>query len=121
MKETKNYIDNGVTDEEINFTKSSLLNSEALNYETSFDKALFLNKIGRYKLSKDFTVQQSNILKNMTKEEFNQQIKKAYKTNIAIVIVGDKDIIKGQLDKIANTKDVNESMKVGKIKDFTFD
>jgi zinc protease len=119
MKETKNYIDNGVTDEELNFTKSSLLNSEALKYETSFQKALFLNKIGRYKLSKDFTVQQSQILKNMTKEEFNQQIKKSYKTNLAIIVVGDKDIIKGQLDKMA--KDQSETLKFGKIKEFSFD
>ncbi len=56
LKETKNYIDNGVTDDEMAFTKSSLLNGEALDYETSFQKALFLNKIGRYKLDKDFTV-----------------------------------------------------------------
>ena len=121
MTDTKNYIDKGVTDEELSFTKSSLLNSEALKYETPIQKALFLTKIAHYKLNKDFTVQQAQLLKNMTKEDFNAQIKKAYKTNIAIVIVGDKDIIKKQLDKMATVKDVNEPFKVGKIKDFTFD
>ncbi|MFY9308335.1 MAG: pitrilysin family protein [Bacteroidia bacterium] len=121
LKETKKYMEGGVTDEEINFTKSSILNSEALDYETSYQKALFLNKIGRYKLDKDFTVQQANLLKNMTKEEFNQQIKKAYKSNLAVVVVGDKDIIKGQLDKLLNSKDQNETLKFSKVKDFTFD
>lgn len=121
IKETKNYVDNGVTDEELSFTKSSLLNSEALDYETSFQKALFINKIGRYKLNKDFTVQQAQILKNMTKEEFNQQIKKAYKTNMAIVIVGDKSLIKSQIDKLDGGKDANTSVKLGKVKDFSFD
>ena len=121
MKETKNYIDNGITDEELNFTKNSILNSEALKYETSYDKAIFLNKIGRYNLAKDFTAQQSQLLKNMTKEDFNQQIKKYYKTNLTIVIVGDKDLIRGQLEKMANMKDEKESLKIKKVKDFTFD
>jgi zinc protease len=121
LKETKNYMEKGITDEEVAFTKSSILNSEALEYETQYQKALFLNKIGHYKLSKDFPAQQAQVLKNMTKEEFNQQIKKAYKNNLSVVIVGDKDIIKDQLDKIANEKDPAKALKVGKVKDFTFD
>lgn len=119
MVETKNYIDKGVTDDELSFTKSSLLNSEALKYESAYQKALFLTKIAKYKLDKDFTVKQADILKKMTKEEFNQQIKKYFTNNMALVIVGDKDVIKAQIDKIANDK--NEQVKFGKIKDFTFD
>ncbi len=57
----------------------------------------------------------------MTKAEFNEQIKKSFKTNLAIVIVGDKDIIKGQFDKMTNSKDLKEPVKMGKLKDFTFD
>ncbi len=34
LKEFKNYVDNGITDKELEFTKNSLLNSEALKYES---------------------------------------------------------------------------------------
>ncbi len=121
MKDAKEYLDNGVTDEEVSFTKSSILNSEALKYETPYQKALFLNKIAKFKLDKDFTVKQAQVLKGMTKDDFNQQIKKAYKLNMAIVIVGDKDIIKDELDKVLNIKDANEPLKSVKVKNFTLD
>jgi zinc protease len=119
VKETQNYVQNGVKDEELSFTKNSLLNSEALKYESSFQKALFLTKIARYRLSKDFTAQQAQILKGMTKEEFNMQVKKSIKPeNMSIVIVGDKEIIKKQLDKMA---EANKQLKLGKVKDLNFD
>ncbi|MGB3948930.1 MAG: insulinase family protein, partial [Bacteroidia bacterium] len=121
LTETKNYIEKGITDEEVAFTKSSILNSEALDYETQYQKALFLNKIGRYKLSKDFPAQQAQILKNMTKDEFNQQIKKSYKNNLTTVIVGDSYIVKDQLNKLANEKDPAKALKVGKVKELSLD
>ena len=119
MKETQGYITNGVTDAELAFTKNSLLNSEVLEYESAFQKALFLTKIARYRLSKDFTVQQSNILKSMTKDDFNAQIKKYIMPDkMSVVIVGDKEIIKRQLDKMA---EANKQVKLGKVKELNFD
>ena len=42
MNELNKYVDEGITDEELEFTKNSLLNSQALDYETNYDKAFFL-------------------------------------------------------------------------------
>ena len=91
---------------------------EAL-YNKDYDKAAFLSNIARYNLPKDYPVQQSNILKAMTQEEFNQVIKKAFNTGkMIVVIVGDKEIVKAQLEKInLLTKDFNEKLSVKKPKE----
>ncbi|MDX1904269.1 MAG: pitrilysin family protein, partial [Thermonemataceae bacterium] len=48
MKEIKNYAENGITDAELTFTKASIGQSEALKYETGFQKAGFLNRLLEY-------------------------------------------------------------------------
>ncbi|MCH8318522.1 MAG: insulinase family protein, partial [Bacteroidetes bacterium] len=45
MNELNKYVDEGITDEELEFTKKSLLNSQVLDYETNYDKAFFLLNI----------------------------------------------------------------------------
>ena len=45
---------NGITEEEIASTKSSMLNSEALKYETPGKKLGFLNKMLKYNLDESF-------------------------------------------------------------------
>jgi zinc protease len=45
IKEFTNYQTNGITDKELEFTKSSLLNEEALKYEAPYQKASFLSNI----------------------------------------------------------------------------
>ena len=119
IKEFKKYEANGITDAELEFTKNSLLNQEALKYEDPAQKASFLANIARYNLDKDFTVKQNQILKNITKEEVNQQIKKYFDSNkLTTIVVGDKWIIETQLDKAskeANTKEVLNKVKLKKI------
>lgn len=119
IKEFKKYEANGITDAELEFTKNSLLNQEALKYEDPAQKASFLANIARYNLDKDFTVKQNQILKNITKDEVNQQIKKYFDSNkLTTIVVGDKWIIETQLDKAskeANTKEVLNKVKLKKI------
>ncbi len=114
-----NYIDKGVTDQELEFTKNSLLNEEALKYEAAYQKASFLSNIVRYNLDKDYTAKQTQLLKNISKDEVNQQIKKYFATNkLTTVIVGDKSIIEGQLDKAmkdAKNKEVLSKVKLKKL------
>ena len=86
-----NYADKGVSDDELAFTKSSMLNEEALKYESPFDKASFLSNIVRFNLEKDYTSKQNQILKSISKDEVNQQIKMAnpkirIKTKVNIVV-----------------------------------
>jgi zinc protease len=119
IKEFNNYQANGITDKELEFTKSSLLNEEALKYEAPYQKAAFLSNIVRYNLDKNFTNEQNKILKNITKEEVNGQIKKYFDVNkLTTVVVGDKAYIEATLDKAskdAKNKEVLNKVKLKKI------
>jgi zinc protease len=119
IKEFKKYETEGITDKELAFTKSSLLNEEALRYESPQQKASFLANIARYELDKDYVAKQNMVLKNITKDEVNQQIKKYFDSNkLTTVVVGDKFVIEGQLEKEsknANNKDVLNKVKLKKI------
>ncbi|MBK6986539.1 MAG: insulinase family protein [Bacteroidetes bacterium] len=119
IKEFTNYQTNGITDKELEFTKSSLLNEEALKYEAPYQKASFLSNIVRYNLDKNFTAEQNKILKNITKDEVNAQIKKYFDVNkLTTVVVGDKAYIEAALDKAskdAKNKEVLNKVKLKKI------
>jgi zinc protease len=119
IKEFKKYETEGITDKELEFTKNSLLNEEALKYEAPYQKASFLSNILRYNLEKDYTYKQNQLLKNITKEEVNQQIKKHFDSNkLVTVVVGDKYSIENQLDKAskdANNKEILNKVKLKKI------
>jgi zinc protease len=122
LKEFKNYQDNGITDKELEFTKNSMLNSEALRYESAFQKAGFLSNVLTYNLEKDFTLKQNQILKNMTKEELNAQIKKYMDVNkLVTVVVGDKTVIEMQMDKQSKDAKNKELLNKVKLKKITVD
>ncbi len=114
-----NYVDKGITDDELAFTKNSMLNEQALKYESPFDKASFLSDIIRFNLEKDYTAKQNQVLKSITRDEVNQQIKKYLALNkLTTVIVGDKTIIEGQLEramKDAKNKEVLGNIKLKKL------
>lgn len=118
-KEFNNYVQNGITDKELEFTKQSMLNVEALRYESPWQKAGFLANIARYNLPKDYVAQQNQILKTITKDELNAHIKKVYDPNkLTTVIVGDKAYIEAALDKAmkdAKNKEVLNNVKFKKI------
>lgn len=91
MKEIKKYADNGITDEELAFTKNSIGQADALDYETAVQQAGFLKRIITYNLDKDYVNKQNDILKNITKEEVSAIAKKHLPYDkMNIVIVGDK-------------------------------
>jgi len=119
IKEFKKYETEGITDAELAYTKSALLNTEAIRYENPFQKAAFLSTILRYNLEKDYTVKQNQILSNMTKEDVNAQIKKYFDSNkLTTVVVGDKWIVESLLEKEAknaNNKEVLNKVKLKKI------
>lgn len=119
IKEFKRYETEGITDAELKYTKDALLNEEALNYESPNQKAGFLSTIARNGLEKDFTAKQNALLKSITKEELNQQIKKNFDSNkLTTVVVGDKWIIESQIDKVSKetaNKDALNKVKLKKI------
>ncbi len=91
MKEIKNYADNGISAEELNFTKNSIGQSEALKYETATQKAGFIKRILDFNLDKNYTEKQNEILKAITKTEIDALAKKQLPyTKMIILVVGDK-------------------------------
>nr|WP_293833156.1 pitrilysin family protein [uncultured Arsenicibacter sp.] len=101
MKEITNYAKDGITAEELAFTKSSIGQRDALRYETSLQKAIFLSQIIDYNLPNDFVQKQSEILKNITPEEIKAIARKRLPVNnMVITVVGDKALIKPGLSRL---------------------
>ncbi len=97
----KDYAENGITDEDLAFTKNSVGQQDALKYEAGYQKTGFLNKILRFGLEKNFTDRQSEILSNLTVEDVNALAAKHVDVDrLAIVIVGDKAAIYESLSKL---------------------
>lgn len=94
MKDIKNYAENGVSDEEVSFMKNSIGQSEARNYETGIQKAVFIGRILEYDLPPDFVNRQTQILKTISKTELNAIARKYLNVNrMNILLVGDKQLI----------------------------
>ncbi|HQQ94177.1 MAG TPA: pitrilysin family protein [Bacteroidia bacterium] len=119
IKEFRKYETEGITETELAYTKSSMLNQEALRYESPEQKAGFLANIIRYNLDKDYTAKQNQILRSITRDEVNQQVKKYFDSNkLTTVVVGDKYMVESQLDKAnkdAKYKDLLNKVKLKKI------
>jgi zinc protease len=90
MKEIQNYR-NGITDEELAFLQSSVGQSDALRYETGQQKAGFLARLVEYDLKPDYVTQQSEILKNLKKEDVQASAQKYLPADkMYIVVIGDR-------------------------------
>lgn len=113
-----NYTNKGLTNEEITSTKKSFLNSASLKYETPNQKLGFLNRILTYDLNKDYLSDQEKILNSITKDEINAIAKAEIKPDkMAIVIVGNKYLIKKKLENLKSVKDgIKYNFKINEIK-----
>jgi len=101
VKEITNYGKNGITDEELDFMKSSMGQRDALRYETPFQKANFIYQIAKYDLPTNFTEQQNDILKKIKREEISAIASKRLPVDKMIIsVVGDKNLIKPGLEKL---------------------
>ncbi len=97
----RDFKENGLTDEEFDFTKKALLASEALDYESMSQKARYISNIMSRDLPKDYATQQSEVLKNITKEELNALAKKNIDLDKVVVVVsGDMLLLKDRLNKL---------------------
>jgi zinc protease len=112
MKEIKGFTTSGIKDDEYQYTKNSLLNYDALKYESPFQKAGFLSRVIKYDLPKDFTDKQAQILKGITKDDINNLAKKYINPDkLVILVVGNKYLIKDKLEKLG----------YGKVKEISLD
>lgn len=97
MKEIRNYVANGPSNEEVAFMKSAIGQADARNYETGFQKAAFISRILNYDLPANFVAQQNKILQSMTPAQLKALAQKQLKPEkMNILLVGDKaKIIEG--------------------------
>jgi zinc protease len=101
MKELKEYADNGITDEELDFMKNAIGQRDALRYETGFQKAGFIGNILDHDLPADYVDQQNNIIRNISKTDINGLARKWIKPDqMNILVVGDKAKILPGLQKL---------------------
>jgi zinc protease len=91
LRDMKNYADNGVKQEDLDFTKKAIGQRDALLYETGIQKASFISRIQEYNLPANFVGTQNKILAGMTKKEMDALAKKWITTDrMNILLVGDK-------------------------------
>jgi len=91
VSEIQGYYENGVTDEEVAFTQSSLGQSDARAYETPGQKLGFLSRMATYDLEADYVDEQAEILANMDKAEFDRLAKMHLNIDdMIMIVVGDK-------------------------------
>jgi zinc protease len=91
MSQVKRYVSSGPTDEELDFMRGAIGQSEALRYETGPQKAAFIRRILDYNLPANYAALQNQILKGMTKDQmlaFSKKYLNPDKMNI--LLVGDK-------------------------------
>lgn len=78
FNELNKFTENGITDEEITFTKNAMLQSDALKYESPMQKLGFIKRVLDYDLPKDYVAQQTQILNTITKTELNEMAKNIF-------------------------------------------
>ena len=101
FKEIKNYKKNGISNEELSYTKNSISLSEALKYETNGQKAGFLKRIIEFNLEKNYLDKQKTILKDATKVSINTTANKYLNEDkMIIVVVGNRELVLEPLKKL---------------------
>ncbi len=94
VNEIQNYAANGITEEELAFTKSAIGQRDARSYETPRQKLGFLSRMMTYNLEPSFIDEQNAILADMTKEELDGLAKKHLNLDdMIMLVVGDKDVV----------------------------
>jgi len=101
MKEITAFAKDGMTQDELSFSRNNAVQSEALKYEAPFQKAFFLRRIVDYNLKPTFVSDQLNILKTVKREDLNTLAKQLLPVNgMAILVVGDKKKVLPGLQKL---------------------
>lgn len=99
--EIRGYAEEGISEEELAFTRRSLGQRDARSYETPMQKLAFLSRIFEFDLDDDFVDVQKEILMAIGGEELNQlAAKHLTMDDMIIVVVGDKQVILPQLEEL---------------------
>ena len=100
-KEIRAYAENGITPDELAFTRNAIGQSDARRYETPLQKLAFLSNILTYDLPDDFVDTQNEILATIPAEELNGiAAKHLTMDDMAIVVVGDRNVVQPELETL---------------------
>lgn len=92
MTEITNYVNNGMTDEELDYVRNAIGQRDALRFETGTQKATFIGRILDYDLPDNYTELQNKMLRNITKKELEKVAKQYIQPEkMNILVVGDKE------------------------------
>ncbi|MDG2090353.1 MAG: pitrilysin family protein [Gammaproteobacteria bacterium] len=96
--EITQFRDQGITAEELAFTKSAIGQSEALDYETPGQKSRLLGQIIEYDLDRNFVNVQQQIINDLTSDRVNDLAREHLPIEeMILVVVGDKALIEQSL------------------------
>ncbi len=91
INEIKSYQKDGITDEELAFTKSAIGQRDARAYETPRQKLGFLGRMMTYNLKPSYVDEQIDILQGMSKADIDALAAKHLNLDeMIMVVVGDK-------------------------------
>ncbi|WP_421133993.1 M16 family metallopeptidase [Alteromonas sp. A079] len=98
FSEMQQYIDQGVSDDELRFMRNAFTLGDALEFETPRSKARFLRQLHSYNLEKEYRKEQLDIIRGISIEEINALAENYLHTDtMQIIVVGDYSAIEGQL------------------------
>jgi zinc protease len=98
FSEMKKFVGSGISEDELNFTKNAMLQSDALKYESPMQKLGFIKRVLEFNLDRNYVAQQSQLLAGISKKEIDELAKKYLPyDNMIVVVVGDKA---SNLDKV---------------------
>jgi len=101
IKEMKRYSEKGLTSEELTFMRLAIGQQDALKYETPSQKAELLSNILIYSLDDDYIEQRNSILEKVTASKLNEVSAKWFNPkDYQIIVVGDAEYLKPQLEKL---------------------
>ncbi|HYX08189.1 MAG TPA: pitrilysin family protein, partial [Bacteroidales bacterium] len=90
---------NGISDEDLNFTKNSLIKSNARKFETLYSLVGMLEDMSAYNLPSDYIKKREEIVKNMTPERHKELAQKYLPTDhMYYIVVGDAATQMSQLE-----------------------
>jgi zinc protease len=101
MKEMQHYSQQGVSDGELRFMRLAVGQQDALAYETPAQKATLISGIMAYSLDEDYLEERSDIVADISRKTINQLARKWFNPkDYQIIVVGDADKLKPQLEKL---------------------
>ena len=87
-------IQDGVTEQELEFTKNAMLQAMERSFESTRALARHLDQIGKYHYADDYVLERREQLQSITQDELTQLAREFVKPDrMAILVVGDRETI----------------------------